>query len=274
MICNIHGPSFFNSLLVRRQTNTFPLNIVSMVSKTPILCRTTTNAKKMCHVSTHVRINRQLQILIHQIACCGLHFGSSASAKHATICRQHYGKLRRFEDAGRRRGIPHLEDGLAEAAGGDLERAGAAVAERPGAADGEPHPASPAQHLGGERRGPRGEEPVGVPAVDVERRPRVGVDEVGAAARREGHPRLEPRHRQLDPPPTTAPAAVVGRREPGEVDDGEEEEEAEEAVQPPLLPHRSAAADDAARRRRRSVGCGPVVDGGSLTGVAWRCQRL
>lgn len=140
--------------------------------------------------------------------------------------------------------IQHLEDGFAEAAGGDLQRTGPAVAESPGAADAEAHAAAPAQHLGHERGGPRREQPVGVPAVDVERLARRGVHEVGAVAARERHPRLQPRHRHLEA--AAAGGGGAEAREPVEVDNGEEEEEAEEAVKPPLPPHWSAASASAA----------------------------
>jgi len=141
--------------------------------------------------------------------------------------------------------IQHLEDGLAEPAGGDLERAGPAVAEGPRAADREPHAPAAAQHLGGQRGRPSRKEPVGVPAVDVERRAGAGVDEVGAGAAREGHPRLQPRHGELEPAGAAAAAeGAAARREPVEVREGQEEEDAQEAVEPrpPPPPHCSGAA--------------------------------
>lgn len=118
-------------------------------------------------------------------------------------------------------GFANLEHGLAEPAGGDLERAGPAVAKGPGAADPEPHAAAAAQHLGGQRGGLRRQQPVGVPAVDVERRTGGGVDEMGASAGHEGHPRLQPRYGDLE-----AAGGAAAAREPVEVGNGQQEKQA------------------------------------------------
>lgn len=117
-----------------------------------------------------------------------------------------------------------LENRLAKPAWGDLQRAGATVAECPCAAYRQPHAAAAAQHLGGQRGRPGREEPVRVPAVDVDRRASEGVDEVGTGAAHEGHPRLQPRHGELEPTRAAGGGAVAWK--PVQVGQGQEEEDA------------------------------------------------
>jgi len=64
---------------------------------------------------------------------------------------------------------------------------------------------------------------------------------VGAGAAHEGHPRLQPRHGELEPP-GAAGGGGVAAREPVQVGQGQEEEDAQEAVHARPPPHWSSAA--------------------------------
>lgn len=122
--------------------------------------------------------------------------------------------------------IQNLEDSLVEVTRVDLERVGSTVAERPGPAHRHPHRPPAPEHLHQAIAGVGRHQPVGVPPVDVHRRPVADVDEPDTVPAHEPHPRLEPGDRYRDP------SATAAARGPVEVAEGDEEDEAEKCVQP------------------------------------------